>query len=258
MESTLSSPCFRSHPPLSCQRSTLVHFDSLPPHDLILWTDGSVPSVLWRTPTAFSVAPRPLFPFKQAQYAQVSPLKPAPFCKLFAGLGSTNKPSTSFLSSYYLTLVLSSPLCPILRLSFYLKLCGKCGRNCLFSLILSGYNVSPDTRFSREMTRLMSWPDGERYFFPLQSFVSSLLLSLVSTLVFSRTGDVLSHLNSLTHRSPRFPPKNLCSLVILAVFSLVYAATDTAFYWVLISLGLAESRIIPAAPVDTRPRTLLI
>ena len=41
--------------------------------------------------TALSVALRPLFPFRQAQYAQVFPLKSAPFCKLSAGLGSTNK-----------------------------------------------------------------------------------------------------------------------------------------------------------------------
>ena len=40
-------------------------------------------------PAAFSVALRSLFPFRQAQYAQVFPLKPAPFCTLFAGLGST-------------------------------------------------------------------------------------------------------------------------------------------------------------------------
>ena len=58
--------------------------------------------------TALSVALRPLFPFRQAQYAQVFPLKPAPFCTLFAGLGSTNK-SAIFLLFYYLTLVLSSP-----------------------------------------------------------------------------------------------------------------------------------------------------
>ena len=93
---------------------------------------------------------------------------------------------------------------------------------------------------------------------PLQSLVVSLLLFLVCTLVFSRTEGVLSHQNSLTHRFPRFPPRNLCSLVMLAVSSLVYAATDTAFFWVLISLGLAESRILPAAPVDTRFRTPLI
>ena len=60
-------------------------------------------------PTALSVALRPLFPFQQAQYVQVFPLKPAPFCTLFAGLGSTNKSSTSLFFSYYLTLVLSSP-----------------------------------------------------------------------------------------------------------------------------------------------------
>ena len=59
-------------------------------------------------PTALSVALRPLFPFRQAQYVQVIPLKPAPFCTLFAGFGSTNKPPTSLLFSSYLTLVLSS------------------------------------------------------------------------------------------------------------------------------------------------------
>ena len=60
-------------------------------------------------PTALSVALRPLFPFRQAQYVQVFPLKPAAFCTLFAGLGSTNKSAISLLFSYYLTLVLSSP-----------------------------------------------------------------------------------------------------------------------------------------------------
>ena len=182
-------------------------------------------------PTALSVALRPLFPFRQPRYVQVFPLKPAPFCTLFAGLGSTNKPATSLPFSYHLTLVLSSPPCPLLHLSFYLKLCGRSGRNCLLSPpVLSGYNESPDTRFSRETTWLMSWPDGERYLRPPQSLVVSLLLPLVSVLVFSRTEGVLSHRSSLTRRFPRLPPRNLCSLVMLAVFSLVYAATDAAFF----------------------------
>ena len=43
MESTLSSPCSRSDPPHSHQGAALAHLDSLPPHDLVLWTDGSVP-----------------------------------------------------------------------------------------------------------------------------------------------------------------------------------------------------------------------
>ena len=43
VESTLSTPCSRSDPPHSRQGAALAHLDSLPPHDLVLWTDGSVP-----------------------------------------------------------------------------------------------------------------------------------------------------------------------------------------------------------------------
>ena len=43
VESTLSTPCSRSDPPLSRQGAALAHLDSLLPHDLVLWTDGSVP-----------------------------------------------------------------------------------------------------------------------------------------------------------------------------------------------------------------------
>ena len=206
---------------------------------LMIWYSGLTALFLFLSaraapaflPTALSVALRPLFPFRQAQYVQVFPLKPAPFCTLFAGLGSTNKSAISLLFYYYLTLVLSSPPCPLPHLSSYLKLCGRSGRNCLRSLpVLSGYNGSPDTRFSRGTTLPTSLPDGVRYLRPPQSLVVSLLLSLVSTLAFSRTGGVLSLPNILTHRFPRFPLRNLCSLVMLAVSSLVFAAMDTAFF----------------------------
>ena len=43
VESTLSSPCSRSDPPHSLQGAVLAHLDSLPIHDLVLWTDGPVP-----------------------------------------------------------------------------------------------------------------------------------------------------------------------------------------------------------------------
>ena len=181
-------------------------------------------------PTALSVALKPLFPFRQAQYAQVFPLKPAPFCTLFAGLGNTIKSAIFLLFSSCLTLVLSSPPCSLLHLSCYLKLCGRSDRNCLLYPILSGYNGSPDTRFSRGTTQLMSQPDGERCLRPPQSLVVSLPLPLVSTLVFSRTGDLLSLPNILTHRFNQLPLRNLCSLVMLAVSSLVFAAMDTAFF----------------------------
>ena len=145
---------------------------------LMIWYSGQTALFLFllaraalaSLPTALSVALRPLFPFRQAQYAQVFLLKPTPFCTLFAGLGSTNKSAIFLLFSYYLTLVLFSPPCSLLHLSSYLKLCGRSGRNCLLSSpVLSGYNGSPDTHFSRGTTRLISWPDRKRYLRPLQS-----------------------------------------------------------------------------------------
>ena len=233
MDSTFSSPCSHSDLPLSRQGAVFAPLNSLP---LTIWCSGLTALFLFTKaalaylPTALSVASKPLFPFRQAQYTKVSLLKPAPFCTLFAGLGSTNKSVTSLFFSSYLTIALFSPSYPLLHHSFYLNLSGKFGRNCLLSPpVLSGYNGSPDTRFCRGTTRLMSWSDGERYLRSLQSLVVSLLLSLVSTLVFSQTGGVLSHRNSSTHRFPRFPSRNLCSLVTLAVFSLAYTATDTAF-----------------------------
>ena len=126
-------------------------------------------------------------------------LRPAPFCTLFAGLGSTNKSAISLLFSYYLTLVPSSPPCPLLRLFIYLNLSGTSGRNCLLSPpVLSDYNGSPDTRFSRGTTRLMSWPDSEALlapsaipcsFSPLISHIHSCLFSDWRSSVSSRFSD---------------------------------------------------------------------
>ena len=158
-------------------------------------------------PTALFVALKRLFHFQQTQFTQVFPLKPEPFCKLSAGLGCTNKSAISLPFFCSLNLV-----CPYLRLFFYFNLSGRSGRNCLlFPPVLLNYNWSPDTRFSRETTPLISWPNGERYSFFLQSLIVSLLLSLISTFLFSRTGGVLSHLNSLTRRFTRFLLKNIPS-----------------------------------------------
>ena len=43
VESTLSSPCSCSDSPHSRQGAVLAHLGSLLPHDLVLWTDGSIP-----------------------------------------------------------------------------------------------------------------------------------------------------------------------------------------------------------------------
>ena len=232
--SALSSSCSRFGPPLSrlgaalpaLALSSLVVLYSGLANLFLLLLVRAAPAYLQAT---FPMALGPLFPFRRVWCVRVFLLGPAPFCPLFAGLGSVGKHATSLLFSSCLILVLFSPLCPLLRLSFYLELSGVSGRGCLLSPVLSGCNGSSDTRFSRGTMRLMSWPDWERYLRPLQFLVVSLLLSFISTFLFSRAGGVLSHLNSSTRRFPRFPPRNLCSLVMLAVFSLVYAATDTAF-----------------------------
>ena len=96
--STLSTPCSRSDPPLSRQGAALAHLDSLP---LMIWCFGLTALFLFLLaratpaflPTALSVA---TLSFSAGPDVQVFPLKPAPFCMLFAGLGSTNK-STIFL-----------------------------------------------------------------------------------------------------------------------------------------------------------------
>ena len=66
-------------------------------------------------------------------------------CSLLVSAAPTSLP---LLFSFYLILALSSPPCSLLHLSFYLKLSGRSGRNCLLSPpVLSGHNRSPDTRF---------------------------------------------------------------------------------------------------------------
>ena len=75
---------------------------TLPLSSFVIWYFGQTALFLFflekaapaYLPTALSVALRPLFPFRQAQYVQVFLLKPAPFCTLFAGLGRTKRSST--------------------------------------------------------------------------------------------------------------------------------------------------------------------
>ena len=222
--SSLWSPPFFFHTSslisLCRQGAALAHLDPFPPHNVVKWTDGSAPFPLAKValaylPIAHFVASRPRFSFRQALFPQ----RLATFCKLFVGLGSTNK-SAIFL-------FLSDSRYPVHScFSFYLKLSG---RNRLLSPLLSGYNGSPNTYFSRKTSRLISWPDRKLCSYPLQSLIVALLLTLLSTFIFSRTGSVLSHLNSWEHRLPQLPLRNLWSLVKLTVPSLVFAAKDTAF-----------------------------
>ena len=187
MESTLSTPRSRSDPPLS---AALAHLDSLPPEDLVLWTDGSVLFAFGKGGSGVLAncsicGTEATLSFSAGSVCSSFSVKAYAILHALCWFRQHQKSAIFLLFSYYLTRVLPSPLCPLLHLFFYLKLCNRSGRNCLLSPpVLSDYNGSPDTRFSRGTTRLMSWPDGERYLPPPQYLVVSLLLSLVSTLVF--------------------------------------------------------------------------
>ena len=233
--STLSSPCFRSDPPLSRQDAALADLDSLPPHDLVLWTDGSVPFLFGKSGSGV-LANCSLCGTETTLYFSAGPVCSsfsAEACAILHALcWSRQHQQVCHFSSLLLLsdsrsvfAALSFPPSFLLSQTLWQIWQELSSLSCSIRL-----QWVPDTRFSRGTTRPMSWPDGERCLRPPQSLVVSLLLPLVSTLVLSRTGGVLSHRSSLTHRFPRFPPRNLYSLVMLAVSSLVFAAMDTAFF----------------------------
>ena len=174
MEFTLSSPCFRSNLPVSRQGVALAHPDSLLPHDLVLWTDGSVPSPLGKCGSGVLV--------KCSLYGTETTLSfsAGPVCLSFS-------PETCFS-----LLLLSDSRSVLTTLSsppsfFYLNLSGRSDRNCLLSSpVLLSYNGSADIFFSGGTTQLISWPDGEHYSCPLQSLVSlSPLISRIHFFLFS-------------------------------------------------------------------------
>ena len=75
-------------------RMALAHLDSLPSNDLVLWSNGSVPFPFDKRGSG--VLANCLRCGTEAILSvQVLPLKPAPFCTLFAGHGSINKSATS-------------------------------------------------------------------------------------------------------------------------------------------------------------------
>ena len=230
VELTLSSACSRSEP-------SLAHLDSLPSHDLVFWTDGSV-----------------LFPFDKDGSGVLAncslrgaeailSFSAGPARSSFCAETCAILQALRYYRQHQQTSYFSSPLrrlslCPLLHLSFCLKLSSTSGSNYLrSSCVLSGYNGSQNTHFSWKTTQLLSWSGGLQCFCLLHFLVVSLLLPLVSTLFFSRIGSALSHLNSSTHRFPRCPLRYLYSLVTLTACSLVFAATDIAFKTYLCRIG---------------------
>ena len=236
MKSTLITPYSRSDPPLSRQSAALAHLDFLLPHNLVLWTDGSVP-----------------FPFGKAGSGVLAncslcgteatlSFSTGPVCSSFSAEASAILHALCWARQHHkvchfscllllsdsrsVLITLSSPPSFLLSQTLWqtwqeLSSLSSCSIRLQW---VSGHSFLPGNDAADELAR--------RGALLASSVIPCSLSSLISRIPswFSRTGGVLSHLNSLTHRFPQFPPRNLCSLVMLAVSSLVFAATDTAFF----------------------------
>ena len=176
--------------------------------------------------TTYYSGRKPPFPTRLSQWVKAFMLRPARFCNLLAGLSSTNRSATFLPLSTNQIIALSLQH---FRPSIYL-LFGTSGRNSFFipSLFLTSCSGFRVIRFFRMMTPAMSWPEKVRGL-TIYSPMYYLLLSFPFTLRLSRTGDVLSHLNSSIHKFPQYPQRNLFSLVTLVISSVVFVAKYTAF-----------------------------
>ena len=118
VESTLPSPCSRYDSPLSRQGAALAHLDSLPPHGLILQTDGSVPFPFGKGDSAAAPGFNSLIPAPSVPVPSLISTEPVelfcrasnissmdPFCFLKQNTGN----GRSFLAVFYLQICAAPP-----------------------------------------------------------------------------------------------------------------------------------------------------
>ena len=155
VESTLSAPCSRSDPLLSRQGAALAHLASLPPHDLVLWTGGSVSFRFGKSGSGV-LANCSLCGAEATLSFSTDPVCSSFFAEACAILHdlcwSQRHQQVCHFSS--VLAALSSPP------SFLLSQTVADLAGTVFSPVLLDYNGSPDTRFSRGTTRPMSCQTG--------------------------------------------------------------------------------------------------
>ena len=199
MVSALFSSCSRFDPLFYLQGATIAHLESLPPHDLVLLTDGSVPFVkggsgvlancsLCGTDATLSFSAGPVCSSFSAEAGAILHA----FCWSRQHQQACHFPSLLLQSDFRSVLVtMSSPPSFLLPQTLWqiwqeLSFLSPCS---IRQQWVPGHLFIQGNDAADEVVR------RERYLRPLQSLVVSLLLSLVSTLVFSRTGGILSHQN---------------------------------------------------------------
>ena len=264
VESTLSSPCSHADLPFSRQGVALAHLDSLPPHDLVLWTDGSVP-----------------FPFGKGGSGVLAN------CSL-CGTEAT----LSFLADLVCS-SFSAEACAILHaLSWSRQHHKVCQFSSLLLLpdscsVLATLSSPPSFLLSQTLWQIwqklsslsscsikLQWVPGHS-FLPEHDAADKLARQgtlLAPSAIPCSLSPLISHIHShlfldwrRTVSSKYFdtqvPSISTEELVLPRHARCVISClrcNGHSLFQVLISLGLAESRILLAAPADTHPRTLLI
>ena len=162
VKSTLSTPYSRSDFPGSRQGVALVHLDSLPPHDLVLWTDGSVPFPFGKGGSGV-LANCSLCGIEATLSFSAGPVCSS-FCSeacaiLQALCWSRQHKQVCHFSSLLLLFDSRSVLATLSSNPFFLfpQTLWQIWQE-LSSPVVLGYNGSPDIRFSRRTMRPMSWP----------------------------------------------------------------------------------------------------